>query len=162
MAGHIHPVKIPPRYYRPIGQILAGWNLTEALLSSIVWKIHGITNPKRGRLFTYRPSAREKLNIVNVTLKHFADAAMYHELKGLLDRASSLNTQRNKIAHGLWGRVPGDYKNWKIFYHRSTDDMVLLKREVMSVSDVANIALAVERLNRDLKKWMAKRAIPPP
>jgi hypothetical protein len=36
MAVDIHPALIPPRFYKPIGRIVAGWNLTEALVASII------------------------------------------------------------------------------------------------------------------------------
>jgi hypothetical protein len=69
VAVHIHPLDLPPRYYKPIGQIAAVWNLTEALVSSIIWHVHKIKNPPVGRLFTYRQNSAEKLRIFKLTLK---------------------------------------------------------------------------------------------
>ena len=36
------------KYYKPIGQIAAGWNLTEALVASIIWHVHKIKSPPVG------------------------------------------------------------------------------------------------------------------
>ena len=47
MAGHIHPLKIPTKYYKPIGQVIVGWNLTEALRASIIWKLHKIKDVRK-------------------------------------------------------------------------------------------------------------------
>ena len=71
MAIHIHPLDLPPRYYKPLGQIVAGWNLTEALVSSIIWHIHKIKSPNMGRLFTYRANSVERLNMLKVSLKNY-------------------------------------------------------------------------------------------
>ena len=33
MAGHRHPLDIPDDYYKSIGQVIVGWNLTEAAVA---------------------------------------------------------------------------------------------------------------------------------
>jgi len=157
---HIHPVVIPPRYYKPIGRIAAGWNLTEALISSIIWHLHEIKDPKLGRLFTYRLSAVQKIQILETTLKSYK-AVHATALKPLVSRASRMRSMRNTICHGLWGRMPKQ-KTWKVFYSKDTDDMPLLRRDDMTPNDVSKIADELERLNRDLKSWMAQNRVPPP
>jgi hypothetical protein len=162
MAVHIHPLKIPPRYYKPLGQIAAGSALAEALISSIIWHIHGIKEPEEGRLFTYRPSAKQRLDLFKVSIKRFAKPSIKNDLKGFHQRATDLNKQRNKFVHGLWGRMPTEDKTWKVFFHHDADDMLWLKREITSVEQVKRVAKQVEQLNRDMKKWMAKNHVPPP
>ena len=66
------------------------------------------------------------------------------------------------LIHGLWGRMPKEHKTWKVFFHQDADDMLLLKREIMTTEQVKNIASHIERLNRDMKKWMAMNRVPPP
>lgn len=77
-------------------------------------------------------------------------------------RAADMNSKRNMIVHGLWGRMPKEYKTWKVFCHRGTEDMLLLRRDVMTVDSIAKIAAHINQLNRDLKKWMAQHGVPPP
>ena len=162
MAVHIHPLNIPPRYYKPIGQVVVGWNLTEALIASIVWHIHKIRDPKRGRLFTYRPSASEKLNIFIVSAKNFTkDPGQQRQLQSLGSRAKALKSKRNMLAHGLWGRMPKQAV-WKVFYHREADDAILLRRQELTVDQVKAMAADISALNRDLKAWMSRNGVPPP
>src|SRR5574339_195245 len=102
MAEHIHPVDLPASFYHPIGQIMVGWNLTEALLSSIIWHVHGIDNPKVGRMFTYRATAFEKMNLLKVTLANFvSDEQLKQRLYALCGEADHLRDERNTIAHGI-------------------------------------------------------------
>lgn len=136
MAIHIHPLDIPPRYYKPIGQIIVGWNLTEALIAAIVCHIHGIRGPKRGRLFAYRPNATEKLKVFGVSARHFVkDPTQRHELDLLRGRAANLKVKRNMLAHGVWGRMPKQ-SVWKVFFHRDTDDAILLRLQELTFDQV--------------------------
>ena len=163
MAVHIHPLDIPPKYYKPLGQIAAGWNLAEALISSIIWHIHKIKEPERGRLFAYRPTAAQKLGIFRVTIERFVkDPALKIQLKHLCTRAFSLKDERNMLIHGLWGRMPKQHKTWKVFYHTEVDDMILLKRKEMTTDQVKDVAAKIRKLNFDLKKLMTRIGVPPP
>lgn len=131
-------------------------------MASIVWYIHGITDPKRGRLFTYRPSAAEKLKVFAVSAEYFlTDQSQQRDLELLRGRAANLKTKRNMLAHGLWGRMPTQ-TTWKLFYHRETDDVIRLRRQELTVGEVKRIAMDIRALNRDLKKWMSRNHVPPP
>ena len=74
MAIHIDPLNIPPRYYKPLGQLVAGWNLTEALISSTIWHLYKIKDPQIGRLLTYRLNSIDKLHIVSRSQQITPDA----------------------------------------------------------------------------------------
>jgi|SRR5690242_16138433 hypothetical protein len=162
MAVHIHPFEIPPRYYKPLGQIVAGWNLTEALVQSVIWHFHKIKNPGIGRLFTYRASAVEKLKMLKVTAERYVkDSAISNELLSLHREADRLRGRRNTFAHGLWGRMPNEHKTWKVFYQKDTDDTYLLKREVIRVSQLQDLAAEIRALNVKIKKFMRKIGAPP-
>ena len=162
MAVHIHPLDIPPKFYKPIGQVIAGWNLTEALVASVIWHIHKIKDVREGRLFTYRPGAAEKIRIFEVSIKGFVkDPILQRELISLRGRVTAMKNKRNMLAHGLWGRMPKQ-TIWKIFYQKETKDMLLLKRKELTVGDVKNMAKEIRTLNSDLKKFMTRRRIPPP
>src|SRR5437016_3872490 len=117
MAIHIHPVDLPPRYYKPLGQITAGWNLAEALISSIIWRIHKIKSPNMGRLFTYRANSVEKLNMFRVTAENYVlNPTHKADMLKLYKEADFLRGRRNTFVHGLWGRMPKEYTKWKVFY----------------------------------------------
>src|SRR4051812_43576382 len=122
MAVHIHPLDIPSQHYKPVGQIIVGWNLTEALISSIIWKLHKIKDVRRGRALIYGLPAAHKLRVLAVSAKHFAKSpGMDAELKVFAQRAGNLNTDRNLLAHGLWGRMPKE-RLWKVFKMQEMDD----------------------------------------
>jgi len=162
MPVHIHPLDIPPKFYKPIGQLIVGWNLTEAMIASIIWHIHKIKDVREGPLFTYRPSAAEKIRIFSITVKCFINKPnIQKELTSLRDRAAALKTKRNILTHGLWGRMPKQTL-WKVFYHSETEDMLLLKRKEMTLDDVKLLAKDICALNSDLKKFMTRNRIPPP
>ncbi len=163
MAIHIHPLDLPPRYYKPLGQIVAGWNLTEALVSSIIWHIHKIKSPNVGRLFTYRASSVEKLNMLKVTLENYvSDTVKQTKMLKLQKEADRLRKRRNTFVHGLWGRMPKEQKNWKVFYLKSAEDTWLLKREIVTLLQLTSLAAQTRQLNKDLKKFMREIGAPPP
>lgn len=163
MAIHIHPLDIPPRYYKPIGQIVASWNLTEALVCSAIWHIHKIRSPKVGRLFTQKPGSVEKLKMFKVTLENFVnDPALQSMMKGLHDEANDIRSKRNNIVHGLWGRMPKEHTTWKLFYHKDTDDTFLLRRDVVDLHYLRTLAARTRKLNINLKKLLTRIGAPPP
>lgn len=164
MAGHIHPLAIPDKYYKPIGQIVVGWNLTEALISSIIWKLHKIKDVRRGRALIYGLPASQKLRVLAVSAKHFSKApGMDAELKAFAKRAGTLNTSRNLLAHGLWGRMP-KAKLWKVFKMQEMDENLLMIREEVTAMDLDPVRIAqdIRLLNADIKKFMTRNHIPPP
>ena len=162
MAVHIHPLDIPSRYYKPIGQITVYWNLTEVLVSSIIWHIHKIKAPNVGRLFTYRLNSVERLKVLKVSIDRVSDASIRDELTGLQKEADKLRGLRNTIIHGLWGRMPKERRTWKVFYLKDTDDTIKLRREVMTVEQLSDIAARGKALNVKLKKVMTRLGVPPP
>jgi hypothetical protein len=164
MAGHIHPPKIPAKYYKPIGQVIVGWNLTEVLMASILWHIYGIKDVKQGRVLIYWLSAANKLKVLAYSAKYFMDSsAIQKELMQLQKRASGMNVKRNLLAHGLWGHMPKD-KLWKVFKtQESNDDLVMPRYEVGSKEcDPVQIAKDILCLNVDLEKFMDQNGISPP
>jgi hypothetical protein len=163
VAIRIHPVDLPPKYYKPLGQIAAGWNLVEALVSSIIWHVHKIKSPNMGRLFTYRANSVEKLNMFKVTAENYLpNLAHKTKMLKLHKEADRLRGRRNTFVHGLWERMPKEHKIWKVFYLKSTDDTWTLLREVVALSDLTALATQIRQLNKDLKKFMVEIGAPPP
>ena len=163
MAVHKHPLDLPPKYYKPIGQIVARWNLTEALVASIIWHVHKIKSPNVGRLFTYRASSTEKLKMFKVTLENYvSDPASKTKMLKLYKEADYLRGRRNTFAHGLWGRMPKEHETWKVFYLKSPDDTYLLKREIVSLTELNTLAAQIRQLNVNLKQLMTEMGAPPP
>ncbi|HSQ50540.1 MAG TPA: hypothetical protein VLL94_04655 [Nitrospiraceae bacterium] len=163
MAGHIHPRDIPPRYYKPLGQLVAGWNLTEALLSSIIWHFHKIKDPRVGRLFTYRMSSVERLRVFKLTAeKHVPSPAITDSMRVLRREAETLRGRHNTFVHGLWGRMPNEKKTWKVFFLKDTDHTDLLRREVITLQDLIELAARIRKLNVNLDKFRVQIGAPPP
>jgi hypothetical protein len=163
MAGHKHPLTIPDHFYKPIGQIIVGWNLTDALLASIIWKLHRIRNVRKGRVLVYGLKIGDKLKLLARSAKHFTTSPAVHEdLRDLQRRANTLKDQRNLLAHGLWGRMPKD-SQWKVFkLDEMDDDLLLIRKKVPEEVNPLQVAHDVMALNRDLKKFMVRHRIPPP
>jgi hypothetical protein len=88
---------------------------------------------------------------------------MDDELKLFAQRAGTLNTQRNLLAHGLWGRMPKE-RLWKVFKMQELDDeLLMIRKEVKPADlDLVRIAQEIRALNSDLKKFMTRNRIPPP
>jgi hypothetical protein len=163
MAVHIHPLDIPPRYYKPIGQILVSWNLTEVLLSSIIWHFHKLKDPRVGRLFLYRLDAIEKLSIFMVTAKYFvSDQSTQATMLALHREADKLRSKRNDFAHGFWGRMPKEYKTWKMFFLKNPEHTVYLKRDELSLQQLKDWATRFRKLNKRLDTFRIQIGAPPP
>ena len=165
MAVHIHPLDIPSRYYKSIGQIIVGWNLTEALIASIIWKLHRIKDVRKGRALIYGLQAGSKLKILAQSAKLFSKTpAMQQQLTQLIGRANTLKDERNLLAHGLWGHMPKEKpKLWKVFKMDALDHgLLLIRKKVTAELDPARIAKEIRTLNSDFKKFMALYRIPPP
>ena len=161
MAVHIHPRNIPPNYYEQIGRIVLGWNLTECFVCSIIWHLHGISDPRVGRLFTYRLDAIKQIEMLNVTLKKY-NQQFASELQPWITTISDLRARRNEIVHGLWGRMPEEHETWKMFYHKNYEDMYLLERNVSTRDAIAKIADQIDAINLQIENWMNKNGVPPP
>jgi hypothetical protein len=164
MVIHEHPIDIPADYYKPLGKIVAGWNLTEALISSIIWHLHGISNPKIGRLFTYKHNSEDKLRIFKETAeKYLPDQSSITTVNmlRLYKKADELRIKRNRFAHGPWGRMPGT-ETWKVFYLNSAKETHLLKREEVTVPKLEELATDVQTLNKDLYAFIHENGIDSP
>ncbi len=163
MAVHIHPLDIPPRYHKPIGQIIASWNLTEVLISSIIWHCHRIKSPSQGRLFTYRLDAIEKLHILKVTANKYVDSQPRKDtILDLHKEADKLRSRRNDFAHGFWGRMPNEHTTWKLFYLKNTEHTYYLKRDVLTLQELKDWAARFRKLNKRLNSFRLEIGAPPP
>ena len=98
-----HHQKLPALYYRRIGEISHQWNMVEVYLQTIVWHFLDL-DYKRGRLLTYWPGARSKVQIFRaLTLRWIDDPELKDEIRSIAKQADTLNDDRNKIVHGIWG-----------------------------------------------------------
>lgn len=98
-----HHQTLPALYYRRIGQISHQWNMVEVYLQLIVWHYLDL-DYKQGRLLTYWPGARGKIQIFQALALHWVDEAdLKVEIRAIAKQAEMLNVDRNKIVHGIWG-----------------------------------------------------------
>lgn len=164
MAIHVHPIDLPSPYYRPIGQIAAGSNLTEVLMASIIWHFHGITDPRVGRLFTYHANFVRKLRILEETIDMCVrDETLKTKLLALHDEADAFRIERNAFVHGLWGHMPNEPNTWKRFDMQKIDKTTfLMNRTVVPLKHLKAIAARVRKLNLDFETLMRENGIPPP
>ena len=83
-------------------------------------------------------------------------------MDALYREADQLRGKRNTIVHGLWGRMPKEYKKWKVFYLKDTGDTYLLKRDIIALQYLTQLAAQIRQLNKGLKKLMHQLGAPPP
>src|SRR5689334_10223840 len=103
-----HPVNIPSVYYKPIGQLIVRWGFTELYLQSIVWHVWKIKNAKVARALTWNLNAVEKVKLFGaLSSRWITDPKEQKELKILHSEAERLRIERNRLAHAVWGYVPG-------------------------------------------------------
>jgi hypothetical protein len=163
MAMHRHHYRIPAKYYKAIGQVIVGWNLAEARIASIIWKIYKIKDVRKGRVLIYWLSAANKMRVWAYSAKHFIKSpAIQEELRQLQKRASDIQPNRNFLAHGLWGKMPNE-DLWKVFKMDESDDNLMMPRkEVPAQIDPIRVAQDIRDLNTALQKFMIRNRIPPP
>lgn len=163
MAIHRHHYRLPPKYYEHIGEVVSEWNFTEALISSIIWKLHRISDVRKGRVLIYGLQARDKLRILARSAKFTKSKPISDELMQLQARASRLCNSRNLLAHGLWGHKPNE-KLWKVFKMGDIDEDLLMIRHEVRPEDLQpeKIAKDIRVLNTDLRRFMTRNRIPPP
>jgi len=98
-----HHQTLPALYYRKIGEIAHQWNMIEVYLQTIVWHYLDL-DYKQGRLLTYWPGARSKILIFQaLTLRWVNEANVKVEIRSIAKKAETLNDDRNKLIHGIWG-----------------------------------------------------------
>ena len=83
-------------------------------------------------------------------------------MKAIHDEANDLRSERNKIAHGLWGRMPNELTTWKVFFIKDTDDTYKLQREPVNHAKLTKIAARVRKLNVRLRQLLDTIGAPPP
>lgn len=94
--------------------------------------------------------------------KYVSDPSTKDSMLALERDARYLLGQRNTIVHGLWGRMPKEYKTWKVFYLKDTGDTYKLRRETLTVQDLTGLAERVRKLNANLRKLRIRIGAPPP
>ena len=81
-------------------------------------------------------------------------------MQALYREADELRNKRNRFAHGLWGHMPQESKTWKIFYLNSAKDTHLLKRDVITLQDLNDLAARVRTLNSILENLLRQIGAP--
>jgi hypothetical protein len=157
-----HPKNLPASYHKPIGQLLVRWSVTELYLQSIIWHIWKLKDPKVARLLTWDLQAVSKVELFrHLSPRWITDPVDRAELKAIATDADALREKRNRVAHGLWGYKPGKPENLYLFQiNRKT--RVLPKAKLVSVADMKQWAVELDRLNGRLIKLHGRLGAPEP
>ena len=158
-----HPRNIPSSYYKPIGQLIVRWGFTELYLQSIIWHVWGIKDPKVARLLTWNTNAVDKVKLFGaLPPRWIKDQKQQKELKEIHAEAERLRQERNHLAHGVWGYIPGKRKEMLMFYLRDIDRRIKPKAFRPNVMEVRKLASDIDALNARLKLFHRALGAPPP
>ena len=158
-----HPLNIPSAYYKPIGQLIVRWGLTELYLQSIIWHVWELKNVKAARALTWNLNAVEKVKLFGaLSPRWISDPIDQKELKYLHTEAERLRIKRNHLAHGVWGYIPGKRNEMLMFYLRELDQRIQPKASRPTVAEVRRLAADINALNKRLKLFHRHLGAPTP
>jgi hypothetical protein len=156
-----HPLNLPSKFYRPIGEIAYRWNLAEALMLSLCWHFMRLNDPKKARLLTMGMNADRKVQLFEFVIRQWvADPTRKSELGALHKRIDRLRKSRNKIVHGIWGHPPGSPEILKLFSFKDNDERFLPRAEPFSNAQLKAVADDLHKLNRDLRTYSSRIGAP--
>ena len=138
--------------------------MIELHLQNIVWHILGL-GPKEGRLLTYRPGVIEKMKAFQALTKRWVTGrAHQQEIHATSIEVGRLNTQRNKVVHGIWGHEAGKPKALELLYINSTDTRLLprVEKELSTLTGLKVLAGEIADLQYRLDELRKTLGAPPP
>ncbi len=93
-------LKLPVKYYAPIGEFIFRWAQLEYQMQEIIWRSLGIDNPQ-GRTLTVGMGARTLRAILGtLTLKWLTHPTEKQMANSIAKGMRELENFRNQLAHG--------------------------------------------------------------
>jgi hypothetical protein len=151
-----------------IGQVIVNWAHLEWQLSEAIY-LAARVDPKIGRLIVELPKAKDRVKIIERLLQ-YRRINVSSNLERLRNGIAAIEEERNKLAHGVWVRMPGHREPWlrvtigkldsakyrmtgenirKMFpepFRKTTADIR------KTASKIAKLCGAADRLRREIKK----------
>lgn len=139
-----------------IGDVTAFWSFLEFQVEQIIHHLLGI-GPKQGRIVTTQMNIRPKTEIVTLLMKvNEVDPKFADEFAAILLEINTLQTERNKVVHGLWARQsqPGFFDHYLLWFRGKPENRILGDARPMTAPDVRAIAAQIDNLNSRLDRLL--------
>ena len=142
------PLKLPDRYYAPIGETLYRWALLEFQIQAVIWRALGINN-KQGRILTVGMDARVLVGILRTLMRYAAankiEARM---MKSLADDTQNLADSRNILAHGAWMYpIGGNPSDVYLHYMKKAHERIVPFAQKYRPRQITATATKIRKLN---------------
>ena len=139
-------LKLPVKYYAPIGEFIFRWAQLEYQMHEIIWRSLGIDNPQ-GRTLTVGMGARVLRGILGtLTLKWLTHPTEKQMATSIARGMRELDDFRNQLAHGSWQYPQGGRKSdVYLHYMKETKQRIMptaIKHEPTEIKE------KVEKLRR--------------
>lgn len=144
MGGLKNSVGLNDEHLKAIGLVAVNWGFIENILSSIIWSISNLRQP-RGIAITAHLSERSRKDICNA-LAHetFRGHPEEEELSGHLKYIfNDLYPKRNKLIHGSWG-YSSTPDATDLFPISARGKVKIGPKESMTAEDILKIADEIE------------------
>lgn len=143
----IDPFTLSPDLYAAIGEVTVCWSATEDLIAS---GLALLLKADRGHFIAISANMNVSAQLDSIkTLCHLTlPDEKRKPLVVIVDRARSMNTERNKIVHGRWMQTDKAHKALCIVaraYGAPTEE-----RKIMTAKSIRNFAKQIRELSVDL------------
>ena len=102
MKEKLRPVDLPDKHLRLVGLVITEWARLETVIDLGFSAYLGVSQ-RTGRALTSEIQTRSRLPLLKAIGKERLPKARFAELKTILDDASHYLTERNELAHAVWG-----------------------------------------------------------
>ena len=147
-------LRLPVRYYAPIGECIFRWAQLEYQMQEIIWRSLGIDN-KVGRTLTVGMNARTLATILGtLTLRWLTTTEEKQAVRDIAKGVRELSNFRNQLAHGSWEYPKGGKRNdVYLIYMKETAAQRILPRAVKhEPQEIKANAGKMRQLNENAQK----------
>src|SRR2546430_155193 len=149
--------------YKAIGEPNVRLGSTELYLQSVIWHVWRIKDVKAARALTWNLNAVEKVKLFGALAPRWIkELHVQVELRAIHNEAERLRIERNHMAHGVWGYVPGKREEMLVFYLRELDRRITPKAIRPTIAAVKQSAADLRDLNVRLKRFHRTFGAPAP
>ena len=147
-------LRLPQKYYPPIGEFIFRWAQLEYQMQEIIWRSVGIDN-KTGRTLTVGMDARTLSAILNtLTLQWLTHPTEKQMVNSIAKGVRSLSNFRNQLAHGSW-QYPKGGKPEDVYLHymkETAEQRIMPRARRHEPPDIKKQADRLRRLNEKAQK----------
>jgi hypothetical protein len=152
---------IPKSHYELIGAVIAQWSRMEGVIQELIWKFLNLSLVD-GRIVTCQNDVSQNIAILRAILKRrLHDSPLLPAFNIRLNRLTTLMSDRNLLAHGLWGTsVPEDVPG-VLSLRRKAPDLGFIVFDQFSEDYLRKLVKAIDD-EKTAWKGLLERASPEP